>query len=212
MIKEVSNYKISLDLKLVIKSYIKGRILDVGTGDGSKLDFILKGSDFKEVLALEPDSEKIVFAKRLFKNDGRVEFINTDVEHLSKDMGKFDVITMFEVIEHISLNSLDDCIERLKELLVEDGIIIISSPNRYIYRMICNLNLEKPEPTHLSEMNWLDLRRFMKKYFKEQCLKGELPGMSIVRKFPVFYDLFSLLNKNFAHPAVSRAVYWIGKK
>ena len=206
------DYKMSADLVGIIKDYIKGCILDIGTGDGSKFYHLLKDSEFKKAVALEPNFSKINSAKKLFKEDPKVELINVDLENLPQRVGRFDVITMFEVIEHIPFTLFDDYIRKIRELLIEGGIIIISSPNRYIYRMICNLGLEKRELTHISEMNWLELRRFMKCYFKEQVFKGEFPGMSIIRRFPVLYNYFSLLNKNFAHPAISRAVYWVGKK
>ncbi|MDP8215716.1 MAG: class I SAM-dependent methyltransferase [Candidatus Kaelpia imicola] len=212
MIRIEVDYKISSDLAAIIKDRIKGYILDVGTGDGSKLYHLLEGSKFKKAVALEPDSSKIDSAKKLFKKDARVKLINTDLKHMPRQIGQFDLVMMFEVIEHIPLALLDGYIRRIRGLLVKGGIIIVSSPNRYIYRMICNLKLEKRESTHVSEMNWLELRRFMKNYFKEQVFKGEFPGMSITRRFPVFYNYFSLLNKNFAHPAVSRAIYWVGEK
>jgi len=212
VIKKECNYKISLDLAAVIKSYIKGRVLDIGTGDGSKLAFILEDSRFKEAIALEPDSAKIASAGKLFRVDSRVELINTDLENLPQNIGQFDVITMFEVIEHLPLSELDRYIRKIKELLIDGGVIIISSPNRCIYRLICNIGLDSPEPTHLSEMNWLELRRVMKRYFTEQIFKGVLPGMNIARRGPLLYGLFSILNKNFSNLAISRALYWIGKK
>ncbi len=212
MIEKKHNFKISLDLLAVIKSYIKGRILDIGTGDGSKLAFILKDSNFKEVVALEPDSAKIASAEKLFGVNNKIELINLDLENFSQKVGRFDVVTMFEVIEHMHFSLLDKYLRKIKELLVDGGVIIISSPNRYIYRLICNIGLDSPEPTHMSEMNWLELRNFMRCYFKEQFFKGVFPGMSIARRHSLLYESFSILNKNFAHPAISRAIYWIGEK
>ncbi|RKY69792.1 MAG: hypothetical protein DRQ24_10370, partial [Candidatus Latescibacterota bacterium] len=84
-----------------IRKYLKGRILDVGTADGKKLRFLTEGCSIDRIVAVEPDSELIQRAKKLFRGEA-VDFINERFENFEGRRGYFNVILMLEVIEHVS--------------------------------------------------------------------------------------------------------------
>ncbi|GFP24459.1 hypothetical protein HKBW3S09_01926, partial [Candidatus Hakubella thermalkaliphila] len=96
-----------------------GDLLDVGTGIGQFLFFAR--NDFK-AKGMEISESAITIAKQKYDIDvtrGEIESINWD--------SKFDVITLFHVLEHVPNPS--STMERCRELLNNGGILIIAVPN-----------------------------------------------------------------------------------
>ena len=94
-----------------------GSILDIGAGTG---DFLLKAKENNwEVFGVEPNSNarNLASKKGLELREDSSEFEN----------GKFDVITMWHVLEHVP--DLEVQIKELKRLLKPDGLLVIAVPN-----------------------------------------------------------------------------------
>lgn len=107
-------------LKMIKKFKNTGALLDVGTGIGQFLYFA--GNDFK-VEGTEVSESAIKVAKDKYDlnlKKGQVEDI---------DFGdcRFDVITLFHVLEHVPYPSR--LIEKCYNLLDKEGILIITVPN-----------------------------------------------------------------------------------
>lgn len=102
----------------LIKKYAteKPKILDYGCGTGDFLNY-LKQKKY-EVEGFEPTLK----AKEIASKKG-LEI------HSDKDLinGKFDVITLFHVLEHVE--DINFLIENLKQKLSKNGILIIAVPN-----------------------------------------------------------------------------------
>ena len=104
----------------------KLRILDVGCGGGiiceplARLGAKVTGIDF----APNNISAAKIHSK---KNKLKINYIHKDVEKSKLD-GKFDLILMFEVLEH--LDDWKKTIKKIKKNLNKNGIIIISTINR----------------------------------------------------------------------------------
>ena len=103
-----------------IKKNRNSTLLDFGCGTGAILDELSKkyttyGADMSELA--------ISFCKKrnlsnIFTND---HFFNN-----SEYKGKFDIVTVLDVIEHIDEDQ--QLLEKLKDLLAEDGSIVITVP------------------------------------------------------------------------------------
>lgn len=107
-------------LKLLKREKQDGKLLDIGTGIGQ---FLYHASHDFEVHGTEISESAINIAKRKYNLDikyGEIENINFG------DL-KFDVITLFHVLEHVS-NPLQT-MSSLKNLLSKDGIVIVAVPN-----------------------------------------------------------------------------------
>ncbi|MFH1824876.1 MAG: class I SAM-dependent methyltransferase [Candidatus Firestonebacteria bacterium] len=121
----------------------KGKILDIGAAQGFFLKFMKdKGWDVKGV---ELSKEACSFAKRkLNLNITNKDFIKTDLKN-----EKFDVMTMFEVMEHIP--NINENLKKIYNHLKNKGVLIISVPNfnslqRFIFgRYWCHIDV----PRHL---------------------------------------------------------------
>lgn len=86
----------------------KRRYLDVGCGGGIFAESAARLHETESVLALDPSSEVIAVAQEHARQDplllqpGRLEYRNTSIEGLPKAESQFDIVTLFEVIEHIN--------------------------------------------------------------------------------------------------------------
>lgn len=111
---------ITLKRKLALINSFKSdskNLLDVGAGTG---DFLkICDTNGWNVLGIEPsvDARKIAKAKGIVLQD----------ELLTIQNKKFDVITLWHVLEHVE--KLSEYISKLKELLTDNGRLIIAVPN-----------------------------------------------------------------------------------
>ncbi len=104
----------------LIKRYFTNEIsiLDIGCGTGNFLQYC---STIKwHGVGVEPDSDARITAK-----NNNVEVYNLD--YLKQTEKKFDVITMWHVLEHV--HSLDERMLQLQKLINPNGIIIVAVPN-----------------------------------------------------------------------------------
>ncbi|WP_166386098.1 class I SAM-dependent methyltransferase [Polaribacter sp. 11A2H] len=111
---------ITLKRKLALINSFKTEaknILDVGAGTGDFLKICT--SNNWNVFGVEPS----VDARRIAKEKG----VFLEEELLDIQNKKFDVITLWHVLEHVE--KLSDYISKLKELLSENGRLIIAVPN-----------------------------------------------------------------------------------
>ncbi len=124
----IKNYSVKKKLRMINKlSNTKGRILDIGCGTGDLL--VACESNGWEINGVEPSEKaKELASSKISSRDLLVE----NLEDLSNDNDlRYDVITMFHVLEHVP--NLLEYVERLKQLLTEDGCLIIAVPNYKSY-------------------------------------------------------------------------------
>lgn len=149
------------------KNIVEAEILDLGCGGGlvseslAKLGAVVTGVDFvKENIKIASDHAS--------KNNLNINYINQNIEKL-KIKKKFDVIIMFEILEH-----LDDWkvfIMKIKKNLKKNGILIISTINRNVISKISAIYIAEnilkwiPKGTH-------EFNKFIKPSEIHTCLKN----------------------------------------
>jgi len=108
-------------------SNVRGRLLDVGCGDGRFLRHA-KEQGF-EVWGIDFDKKSVESAKRNLDIDTVFAMSLEEFYEYAKEKNlKFDVITFFEVLEH--QDKPREFLEMVKRLLKEGGYIAGSVPNR----------------------------------------------------------------------------------
>jgi 2-polyprenyl-3-methyl-5-hydroxy-6-metoxy-1,4-benzoquinol methylase len=130
----------------------KDKILEIGSGYG----FFLEGMKEKgfNITGLEVSKERRKISKKVTK----AEILNINLMDENLEIGKFDVIVFFHVLEHIS-DSVN-FLKNLKKILNKKGKIIIEVPNYDDFQI--NLNL--------AYKNW-HFQRAHIHYFTSKTLK-----------------------------------------
>jgi 2-polyprenyl-3-methyl-5-hydroxy-6-metoxy-1,4-benzoquinol methylase len=167
----------------LIKSYTKekGTILDIGAGTGAFLNTMQQQG--WNVSGIEPDAGAREHAKKLF--DLQLQEPNT-----LKDFppSNFDAITMWHVLEHV--HQLHPYVERLKEMIKQDGRIFIAVPNYTSLdaQLYGNYWAGYDVPRHLYHFSPQSMHKLM-----------ELHGLKIIAKKPMWFDSFyvSLLSSKY---------------
>jgi len=114
----------------LINLYQPQTVLDLGTGSGNfELNFATK---VKKIVGLDYNDEALTFLGSELKSKKitNVHLINQDINKLADlSLGKFDLILIVDVLEHIPLPSVRNLVAGLANNLNPKGKIIIVTPN-----------------------------------------------------------------------------------
>ena len=102
------------------------KILDIGCGPGVLLSLLPE--DYESATGLDLSKKQINFAKKQFKNLKKINWISKDFKEMDFKE-KFDYIIIAEFLEHITYQDSIDLLKKTKNLLAEDGKLIITTPN-----------------------------------------------------------------------------------
>jgi SAM-dependent methyltransferase len=146
--------------------FAKGkRVLDLGSGEGYGANILALTASF--VMGVDIDGEAIRHASDKYRKDNlRFEVGGFDRVPVI-EAGSFDLIVCFEAIEHVPNH--DELLIEVKRLLRPNGLFIVSTPNKSVYRN------ESPEenPYHVSELEPEEFRQLLLRYFRETRLLGQ---------------------------------------
>ncbi|QEC46660.1 class I SAM-dependent methyltransferase [Baekduia soli] len=112
-------------LRLLIEDVVTGRglsLLDVGCGAGVMTSFLTR---FGQVTGIDFSAKAIDAARRIVSD---VNFHAGTVDVLPPE-ARFDVITLFDVLEHIRAEDRPGLLGDLRGRLTEDGVLFISTPH-----------------------------------------------------------------------------------
>jgi len=182
----VKGYTLNKKLKLInsFKTEQKN-LLDVGCGTG---DFLLNcKNNGWNVVGVEPNknAKSLAETKLLVNSPSN---IYSDLIHINEE--KFDVITLWHVLEHVP--NLSSYIANLKLLLKPNGVLVIAVPNYKSY----DANYYKQfwaafdVPRHLSHFS----KKSIQLLFSKQ-------QMDVVKILPMKFDSFyvALLSEKYKH-------------
>ena len=127
---ENKNFKKSFNQRLkifvprvkIIKEYINcGKLLDIGPAIGIFVEALKKSKHNFSITCCDIDSESCNELKKKYSD---IKVINKDFEKISS---KFDVITMWDTVEHIQ--NLENLFKKIRKLLNKNGFFFFSTPN-----------------------------------------------------------------------------------
>jgi len=136
------------------------RVLDAGCGTGYGVE-ILAAAGAESVLGVDT-AGAVVEAARAREAPG-VAFEQADIARLPYAGGSFDLITCFEVIEHVPDPSA--VLGELARVLAPDGVLAISSPNADRY--------PPGNPHHVREFTTSEFRALLAEAFAEVRLLAQ---------------------------------------
>jgi SAM-dependent methyltransferase len=126
------------------------RVLDFGCGDG--YGAALLASRARRVLGVDADADEIAAASRRYIapdlqfQAGAVE----DVEAFAP--GKWDLVTCFEVIEHVAERDQERLVAALVRALAPGGVLVMSTPNAAVKERQYARFPEWRNPFHVREL------------------------------------------------------------
>ena len=121
-----SNYrKYQYDL---IAKYLGKNILEVGSGDRSFTNQIIRQADSVDrIVSIEPSATLFELHKNKYKFPDNISFHMIDLFDLKEDtFGLFDTAIFIHVLEHIEKDR--EALNKVHELLLPDGKILIEVP------------------------------------------------------------------------------------
>jgi SAM-dependent methyltransferase len=141
----------------VAAQFAKGRrVLDAGSGEGYGTA-MLAAAGASSTVGIDIDEESVGHARERY---GPV-FERADAADLPFDHASFDLVVCFETIEHLH----DDAgaLREFRRVLADDGLLIISTPNREEYLVENEFHTREYSPTefdallaeHFPERLWL---------------------------------------------------------
>lgn len=173
---------------------LRGRILDIGCGDG-RISLTLASRE-RLMIGVELARRRVERAREKFTEQHQGCFCQGDAEYLPFRDGGMDGIILTEVLEHV----LDDrkVLRELTRVLKPGGRVILSVPSiswrKYI--LIKKNKIAIYDSTeHLREYSYFDISSFDPRYITFSNLEKSFPtfGLKIIKQQGVAYDLFKLL-------------------
>ena len=174
------------------KKYIKkgDTVLDIGCGDGFLTNAL--SSACEEVTGIDASLTGISLSQSMIDNS-KIYLACGLAGNLPFKGNAFDVVTLFEVIEHIPVTSLKDVMKEIKRVLKEEGMLIVTTPNpRNLRNRILGKNMVSAK--HEKEYNQVELLELFKDFLKVE-LSGiylPLPPLSLLYK-PCYRFMWQIL-------------------
>jgi ubiquinone/menaquinone biosynthesis C-methylase UbiE len=159
MAEHLHRYALALELT-------KGKdVLDLASGEG--YGSYLLSTKANKTFGVDISSQAISHAKQKYiaKN---LEFLVGNAFEIPLLDNSIDLIVSFETIEHHDQH--ERMMEECKRVLKQDGLMIISSPDKLNYSDIPNYK----NPYHIKELYLSEFKILLKKYFKNIALLNQV--------------------------------------
>jgi ubiquinone/menaquinone biosynthesis C-methylase UbiE len=93
----------AIDPKVVLGDISGGRVLDVATGTGSFVQFLLDGlHDHEEIVGIDANPERSTAFAEAFADRDDVRFIEMDAHRLTFEDGSFDTVCVSNSLHHFA--------------------------------------------------------------------------------------------------------------
>jgi 2-polyprenyl-3-methyl-5-hydroxy-6-metoxy-1,4-benzoquinol methylase len=145
-------------------------VLDAGCGEG--FGTILLAETARSVTGIDYAAAPIAVAGAAYRERSNLAFRQLDVRTLPELGRRFDLITNFQVIEH--LTDPETFLAAVGGALTDDGTLMITTPNR--------LMSVSENPVHVHEYTAAELRELLSRVFSRVTL-ASVVGNEKVRAF-----------------------------
>lgn len=151
--------------------FVGKSVLDIGCGRGEFLYYsALKGADVIVGIDYSVDAVNIVKQQVIPSLDKRlkrkVEVFEMNAKKLEFPNCSFDIVAVFDVVEHLHDWELKKCIIEISRVLKPGGKVLVhTSPNKYNMDVVrffikpFGIKL-KSEPFHVNEQSYFSMRRY----------------------------------------------------
>lgn len=149
------------------KSVRNKSVLDVGCGTGYGTN-CLANLGAEKVTGIDISKKFIDIAKKKYIKPN-VRFEVLDALKLERLEEKFDIITCFEVLEHLPIGTHEEFLSDVGRILKSEGKLFLSTPNR----LLASPGSDKPLfPYHTKEFSPKELKEILERHFQSVVVYG----------------------------------------
>jgi len=138
-------------------------VLDIACGEGYGADLLAQ--DAAAVYGVDISEESIRHASEKYVREN-VTFRTGSVEAIEFPDDFFDLIVSFETIEHVDVEIQEKFMQEATRTLKNDGMLIISCPNRKVASEFAWEHWQYKNEFHLKEYYIDEFKEFLSKYFE----------------------------------------------
>lgn len=136
-------------------------VLDIGCGSGYGANF-LSTNGAHSVVGIDNSRKVVAQCQRYYRDTSNLVFREVDCTSLDFDDESFDVVTAFELIEHIS--DYEVFLKEASRVLKQGGVCILATPNKKVW----SPGLRTPIIVwHVKEFYPEELRIILSRHFSE---------------------------------------------
>lgn len=132
-------------------------VLDIASGEGYGTNILSQFAS--NVIGVDISYEAVEYAKKKYRAEN-LNFIQGDATKIPLENNSVDVVVSFETIEHHDKHT--EMMIEIKRILKTNGLVIISSPDKYFYSDVPNYKNE----FHIKELYYEEFKNLIKNYFK----------------------------------------------
>src|SRR6267143_3291842 len=109
------------------------RVLDVASGEGYGSAYL--ASRAARVDGFDVNADAVNHATKVYGDNPRLLFTHSDIDGFFRDAApaSYDLVTAFEVIEHVDERSQLELLDGIHRVLAPGGVALISSPDKQLY-------------------------------------------------------------------------------
>jgi 2-polyprenyl-3-methyl-5-hydroxy-6-metoxy-1,4-benzoquinol methylase len=177
------------------------RVLDVGCGEG--YGAALLAGRAREVVGVDYSPAAIEHAARKYKASN-LTFAVRDATELDATLGQFDVVSCFEVIEHVEAH--DAVVDGFREVLSTAGLLFVSTPNKLVDELYEAVSEHDHYEYHVNMLTPRALRALLSRRFRRVTLYGQsAPGNALHTTLKTL-DVLNLRHRLFPRPHLQRGI------
>jgi len=181
-------------------------VLDIASGEGYGSSILAEAA--AKVVGVDISREAILHARVRYAREN-LEYLVGNCAEIPLPDASVDVIVSFETIEHHDQH--DQMMKEIKRVLRQDGVLIVSSPDKYFY----SIETASHNPHHVKELYEHEFKKLLGQYFSQVTYYGQrvLFGSAIFAE-SVQTSISSYSRDNQTSPwkasaGVSKPHYWI---
>jgi ubiquinone/menaquinone biosynthesis C-methylase UbiE len=144
-----------------VLQFIKGKkVLDLGCGLAYGTSLMAQHAS--SITGVDYNEETVLSNKQRYKNISNLDFIRASVPPLPFEDSSFEVVTMFQFIEH--LHDRKKLLEECRRVMKKDGLLFITTPNA--------LKSFARNPFHIHEYTFDEMKSELASVFPSHDMKA----------------------------------------
>jgi 2-polyprenyl-3-methyl-5-hydroxy-6-metoxy-1,4-benzoquinol methylase len=176
-------------------------VLDLGSGEGYGAALLAEHA--REVVGIDYSPEAVKHARARYAR-GNLSFDVGDAMAIPNQLGHFDVVTCFEVIEHVEDHGA--LLAGIARALRPGGVVLLSTPNKRVDELFESVSRREHYEYHINMLTPKQLRRHAGLYFSDIRLYGQTASRNAFHRSLKTVDVLNLRHRVVRSARMQRAL------